>query len=525
MVSGRRSYFDLYSGALKTLNLIDLNFPGYHFYDLNVRLCHAFSEKDKIFLSFYSGKDKILYENKNALAISTFETFSESTDETSGWGNTIGSLRWNHTFRNLFVNSTIAISNYNYYILSNYNSIRRDTVYKDSFDENYSADYRSKISDLIIKTDFDYLISNNHKLTFGVGNTIHTYNPGSNIYSMKSLLLDIKIDTAYSNTILHNNEPYIYFEDEMKLNQKLLLTAGLRFSGSFQGKNIRINAEPRLSANYQISSQFVIKVGYSRMVQYLHLLSTSGLSMPTDIWVPALKGLQPLKSDQINSGISYHYENLPLISIEFYKKWLINTTDLRNGASLLSDLSPWYEKTTQGHGNAEGIEVVILKQEGRITGSINYTYAKADRNYSDLNNGKTFPFRYDRRHDLNISLNYQISKKWDISVLWWYGTGYPVTIPVEKYQPLLNLVTTVQHNLMYYYPSINNYRLPPYHRLDIALHYKITKKNTEQEISLDIFNVYNHKNPVYMYYLLNYSFEYVYLFPIIPSITYTIRFI
>lgn len=525
IISGRRSYFDLFSSALKAINLIDLNFPGYHFYDMNIRISHTFSEKDKIFLSFYSGKDKILYKNKNSLAISNSEIFSESTDETSGWGNVIGSLRWNHTIaRKLFVNSTFAISSYNYYILSNYKSTRKVSIYNESFDEAYSAGYRSNIFDLIIKTDFDFLISKNHKLLFGVGNTIHTYNPGSNIYNMKSIQLNINIDTSFTNTLLKNSEPYFYCEDEMKLTKKLLLASGLRLSGSFQGKNIRINVEPRLSVNYSISSHFVVKAGYSRMVQYLHLLSTSGLSMPTDIWIPALKGLQPLKSDQINAGFSYFQENVPMISIEVYRKWLRNTTDLRNGSSLLSDLSPWYEKTTQGRGNAEGVEVSIEKQEGRLNGSINYTYAIADRNYHELNNGKTFPFKYDRRHDLNISLNYQISKKWDISALWWFGTGYPVTIPVEKYQPLINIVSTIQHNLVYYYPTLNNYRLPAYHRLDIAVHFKIHKKNIEHAISFDIFNIYNHKNPIYMYYLQNYSFEYVYLFPIIPSVTYSMKF-
>lgn len=256
----------------------------------------------------------------------------------------------------------------------------------------------------------------------------------------------------------------------------------------------------------------------------MHLLSTSGLSMPTDIWIPALKGLQPLKSDQINVGMAYDWDKVALISIEIYRKWLSNTTDFRNGASLLSDISPWYEKTTQGHGNAKGIEVSIEKQEGQFTGSVNYTYSKADRKYSDLNNGKLFPFKYDRRHDLNISLNYQISKKWDVSILWMYGTGYPVTIPVEKYSPALNIVADLQHNLIYYYPSLYNYRLSAYHRLDLGIHYKTENRIGQHILSFDVFNLYNHKNPVNMYYLLNYSFKYIYLLPIIPSFTYTFKF-
>lgn len=250
-----------------------------------------------------------------------------------------------------------------------------------------------------------------------------------------------------------------------------------------------------------ILSKLVIKAGYSRMVQYMHLLSKSGLSMPTDIWVPALKGLHPLKSDQINCGIAYAWNQVALVSVELYRKWFDYTTDFKNGSSLLTDSSPWYDKTTQGYENAKGIEVSVEKQDGQFKGSVNYTYSKADRNYRELNNAKTFPFKYDRLHDLNIFLNYQVSKKWDISVLWCFGSGYPVTTPVEKYYPALNIVSGIQHNLIYYYPSLYNYRLPAYHRLDLGVHYVTKNRVGEHILSFDVFNVYNRKNPVNMYFL------------------------
>ena len=528
IISGRRSYFDLYSGILKSLDILDLNFPGYYFYDLNIRLSHTFSPKDKIFISFYKGKDKIQYKGENHLTNTNSEKFSDSSNEISGWGNLIGSLRWNHTIGNkLFINTTIAYSRYNFFIQSNYNNIQGDSEHSEVLEETYSASYKSDVSDLIIKTDCDFSISNIHKLTFGAGNTFHEFNPGSNIYSMSNKELNINIDTSFINITINNSGPFLYLEDEMDLNQKLIIRTGLRLSGIISGNKLITNFEPRVSANYAVSSRFSIKTGYSRMVQYLHLLSSSGLSMPTDIWVPAAKGVYPLKSDQINSGISYDWNNIILISMEIYRKWLNNTADYRNGASLLSDISPWYEKITQGHGNAQGLEVSLEKQEGVLTGSINYTYSKAVREYQNLNNGNEFPFKYDRRHDMNVSINYRISKKWDISALWWFGTGYPVTIPVEKYYPALSIVKGTLanfNNLVYYYPSLNNYRLPAYHRLDLGLHYKTQLKIGEQILSIDVFNAYNHKNAVNMYYLQNYTFKSVYLFPIIPSITYTIKF-
>jgi hypothetical protein len=246
--------------------------------------------------------------------------------------------------------------------------------------------------------------------------------------------------------------------------------------------------------------------------------------MPSDIWIPALKGLYPLKSDQLNVGIAYNWHDVALISMEVYRKWLYHTTDFKNGASLFSDLAPWYEKTTQGRGDSRGIELSIEKQEGRLFGSINYTFSKADRQYREINNGKKFPFKYDRLNDINITLNYTISKQWELSALWCFGSGYPITVPIEKYYPALNIVSGIQHNLIYFYPSLNNYRLPAYHRLDLSARYRTQNRFGEQILSFDIFNVYNRRNPLNMYFLLNYSFKYVYLFPIIPTITYTLKF-
>jgi len=526
MVSGRRSYFDLYAGTLKNMSLLDKEFPGYYFYDLNARLTHTFSQKNKVFISFYMGKDNIQNKNEIMVTDANSEEVSDYYSETSGWGNFIGSLRWNHTFGNsLFANSTFAYTRYNYFTLSQYRNTRTDSAFISTVLKDYSASYNSDISDIIIKSDFDYSISNNHKLLFGAGNTFHSFNPAKNVYRMSDKELNVKADTSFTDYTLYACEPFLYIEDEINAGQKLSINTGLRVSGLISENKFSLNAEPRLSTNYKIFPQMVIKTGYSRMVQYMHLLTSSGLNMPTDIWVPALKGLKPLKSDQINLGVAFDWDKKALLSIEVYQKWLFNTTDYRNGSSLLIDLSPWYEKTTQGRGNAKGIEVSVEKQEGSLIGSINYTLSTATREYFDLNNSKPFPFKYDRLHDFNISANYKISKKWDVSALWTYGTGYPVTIPIEKYSPALIVFANVgQHYIVYYYPSINNYRLSAYHRLDLGLHFKTQNRMGEHALSIDIFNAYNRKNPINMYFWNNYSLKYNYLLPIIPSITYILKF-
>jgi hypothetical protein len=517
LLSGRRSYFDLYSGILKKISLLDKGFPDYYFYDLNAKVTHTFSQKDKIYLNFYKGRDHIINKNES-ISYDASKILSENLNETSGWGNVVTSLRWNHTFgTTLFANTTIAYSHYDYFTTSKYQSINKDMVLNNVKKKTYSANYSSSISDLILKTDFDYSISNRQKLLFGIGYTVHIFNPGESQFKMIDEELSEKVDTAYSNKVVHANEMNLYIEDEITLGH-IVLNPGVRFSGFISGGEAYYNGEPRLSFNYSLLPQLVFKLGYSRMVQYIHLLSTSGLTMPTDIWVPASNGLKPLKSDQITAGIAYDWSKT-LLSLEIYQKWLNNTTDFKNGASLLTDASPWYNKTTQGIGNAKGIELSIEKQQGKFSGSLNYTLSISDRKYTDLNYGKSFPFRYQRLHDFNFSGSFQISKKWNVSAIWIYGTGYPVTLPVEQYSPLMGLV----QNMVFYYPSINNYQLPDYHRLDISLQYKTLNHLGENSLRLDIFNAYNRKNVINMYSSGPY-FKYSYLLPFIPTITYTLIF-
>lgn len=526
MISGRRSYFDLYSGTLKSLKLIGKDFPDYYFYDLNARLTHTFSQKDKIYLSIYKGKDNIQKKYENTVATGLSGSSTDDNNESSGWGNLIGSLRWNHTFGNsIFANTTIAYSSYNYFTQNRYSTAWKDTYQNRNVENKSSASYRSDISDIIAKTDFNFALSKKQNLSVGAGNTFHTLNPGENNYIVDDQDRNIKIDTSYTNKTINASEPFLYIEDEIKATEKLTINAGLRLSGFLSGSNRSFNLEPRISANYAILPSLVFKTGYSRMVQYMHLLSNSGLSMPTDLWVPSLNGLQPLKSDQVNAGFAYDWNKTALFSVEIYQKWLDNTTDIRDGMSLVTDLSPWYEKTAQGHGTAKGVELSIEKQQGRFKGGIHYTLSTADRTYAAINNGRTFPFKYDRRNDLNISVNYQISPKWDISAMWFYGTGYPVTLPVERYSPgfIVYNPDTSNPTEIVYFPSRNNYRLPDYHRLDLGLHYKTTNRLGEQNISFDIFNAYNRRNPVNAHFNA-YNSEYTYILPCIPSVTYTLKF-
>jgi hypothetical protein len=527
MISARRSYLDLFTGMLKNTGLLNGSFPKYYFYDINAKVVHTFSLKDRIYLSFYDGKDHIRNVNENTEELSETSRFSESNTETSGWGNLLGTMRWNHNSgSSLFINTTLAFSKYDYFTGRSYTSLYEDLPAGSDISREYHAGYYSRIEDLITKTDFSYSVTSKQTIRFGAGYTFHTLSPGTNTYSLNDEILNVTRDTSFTNDLIQASECYLYAEYEIQIG-RATLDLGIRASGFISAVDQYFNPEPRLALNYMLLPNLALKAGYSRMEQYIHLLSTSGVSMPTDLWVPSARGIRPLGSDQVNAGLAYGWRSITLTA-EVYRKWLNHTTDFSNGASLSADLRPWYEKTSQGEGWSKGFEISLEKSKGNVSGNISYTLAKADRKYPDINHGKSFPFSYDRRHNFNFFVNWIISPKYDVSAAWIYGTGYPATIPVEKYMPALGIYNTDSEygGEIDYYPARNNVHMDAYHRLDISFHYKVTTRIGEHTISVDIFNVYNRKNPIYMYYS-GYrvkTLKYANLLPVIPSLTYTLRF-
>ena len=527
IVSARRSYLDLFTNILKNTGLLNNSFPKYYFYDINAKVVHTFSSRDRIYLSFYNGKDHIRNVHETTEELSETSKYSENNTETSGWGNLLGTLRWNHNAgSSLFINTTVAYSKYDYFTDRNYSSLYEDLVSGFDISRDYHAGYYSRIQDIIAKTDFSYSVNSKQTVRFGAGYTFHTLSPGTNTYSLNDEALNVTRDTSFTNDLIQAGEYFLYSEYEAQIG-RATLNLGIRASGFLADTAHYFTPEPRLSFNYMLLPKLALKAGYSRMEQYIHLLSTSGVSMPTDLWIPSTRGIRPLGSDQVNAGLAFEWQSITLTA-EVYRKWLNHTTDFSNGASLSTDLRPWYEKTTQGVGGAKGFEISLEKLKGSVSGNISYTLAKADRKYPAINHGKEFPFSYDRRHNFNIFVNWIISPKYDVSAAWIYGTGYPATIPVEKYLPALGIYNTDSEygGEIDYYPSRNNVHMAAYHRLDISFHYKVTTRIGEHTISVDVFNVYNRKNPIYMYYS-GYrvkTLQYANLLPVIPSLTYTLRF-
>jgi hypothetical protein len=274
------------------------------------------------------------------------------------------------------------------------------------------------------------------------------------------------------------------------------------------------------------------------MNQYINLLTNAGVGLPTDLWLPATELIKPQLSHQVAAGSVYEITNDIDISIEGYYKTMDNVIEYKDGASYFSFEDNWEEKINMGQGWAYGLELLVRKKYGPITGWVGYTWSKTERQFNrpgmELSYGKPFPYTYDRRHDISIVATYKQSEKVDIGLVWVYGTGNATTLGYELY-PGDDIVNQNNQNYYYdynyitYYESRNNWRMPAYHRLDLSVNFRKKLKWADRTLSVSIYNVYNRQNPYFVmwhnfnnagkYNLYQYS-----IFPIIPSVSYSVKF-
>ncbi len=508
IVSGRRSYADLF---LKLSNNEDLKDVQLFFYDLNAKANYRISKKDRIFLSGYFGRDKFKLG----------ENFGFS------WGNATGTLRWNHLINDKFFSNT--------------------TIVRSTFDYEFSIGngddafgIRSSIKDWNVKQDFSYFLNSNNTLKFGVSAIHHTFRPGSLTGSNESFN-ELILSSRYAL------ELGAYIQNEMKIGARFNVMYGLRYSGfnymgegtdyqfdtngnetgsreysSWESIKYYQGLEPRLSASYIISEKNSIKASYNRNYQYIHQLSNSTTSSPTDNWVPSSSNVKPQIADQVALG---YYQNLKKnmyrVSGEIYYKSLANQIDYRNGAELI--LNNQVEgDLVFGKGRAYGFEFLLEKKKGKFTGWLSYTLSRSLRTFADINEGKEFSARQDRIHDIAIVMMYKINKSLAISGTWIYYTGDAITFPSGKYE--------INGTFIPYYTERNGYRMPDYHRMDIGLTWYLKdKKKFEHNLNISIYNLYARENAFTI------TFEedpddssktqavQTTLFKLIPSITYNFK--
>ncbi len=511
IISGRRTYADLF---LVFSDDEELKKSKLYFYDLNLKANYRFSDKDRLYLSGYFGRDVLGFGDQ-------FEF---------DWGNTTGTLRWNHLFSDkLFMNTMFVFSDYNY-------------KFSVKFDED-EISLQSGIQDFILKTDMQLFPNVLNNIKFGISTTFHRFSPPSFTSNIPGYE-EITIQKRYAL------ESGIYILNEQTFTDKLSANYGLRYSmfnlmgpvDDFTFDEERENItdtttystgeifktygglEPRLAVTYLLNEKSSVKLSYNRMRQYIHLLSNTGSSSPTDLWIPSSSTVKPQIGDQVAMGYFRNFkENMFETSVEVYYKYLQNQIDYKPGANIQFNHAIETELLF-GTGQSYGLELLAKKSQGRFTGWVAYTLSKTTKHIKEINKGESYPARHDRTHDISIVSSYTLSKKWKIAATWVYSTGLAVTFPAGKYEYKGYIVS--------YYTERNGYRMPDYHRMDISATFDRNRKgkNFQSSWNFSIYNVYARQNA--------YSIAFrptendpnkteavqLSLFTIIPSITWNFKF-
>ncbi|MDO8929500.1 MAG: TonB-dependent receptor plug domain-containing protein, partial [Bacteroidota bacterium] len=532
IISVRRSPLDLFTRSFQYFNSNGNYSAGYSLYDLNLKINHILDTKNRLYLSLYSGRDRILIKQKDFSSKPEYP-FSFKSKNDLNWGNSCLSFRWNHTFsQNLFGNFTAGLTKFYYNSETDIYKIEKTT--KKDIGTTFNH-LNSSVNDVTAKIDFDYYQSK-HQLKFGLGSIAHQFLPSTNNVS-KIGEADNNINVSMNSPKLKPWEFYTYIEDKYLLTRKLSLNTGLNLSCFTIDKKSYISIQPRITGNYHITDKLSLKSAYSQMVQALHLLSNNDAGLSTDLWVPATKDLPPQNSKLFAISISGKLSQKKSIdwSIEAFYKTMNNLIEFSDGASFFSGETDWQQKVEKdGKGKVHGIELLIHKKIGKTTGWIAYTLSKNMREFENLNFGEPFPYKYDRRNDFAITFNHQLNNKIDLSASWIFESGNAITLPSTKYDLYVLEEKKNYGGIGYIYNDVhiygkrNNYRTPSYHRLDVSINlHKELKKGT-RTWTIGLYNTYSRLNPYYLYFDYDktgnqklYSFS---LFPILPSISYNYRF-
>ncbi len=509
MISARRTYADSFLAFSPDSNL---NNNTLYFYDLNAKTNYQLNDKNTLFLSGYFGRDK--------LALHKAFGFN--------WGNATATLRWNHLYNNrLFSNTSLIYSNYNYVI--------------ESFLESNEFKVNSSIKDANLKQDFQYS-AGTHALKFGLNAIHHTISPGK---------ISAGSTSSVNQTTIQNRkglELAAYISDEWAVNDKLNLIYGVRLNdfsllgpGEFKTLDIDGNtvssknytstaivksyfiAEPRVSASYQVNVSASIKASYTRNSQNIHLMSNSTSTSPTDLYIMNSNNVKPEIADQLAAGYFRNFNNDTYeFSAEIYYKWMQNQIEYRSGTDLRGNQNVEADLLF-GKGRAYGMELFLKKRFGKFNGWVGYTLSKTERKFDALNEGNWFFAKQDRTHDISLVGIYKAGKRWTISSTFVYNTGSAVTFPSGKYQ--------INNQSVFYYGTKNGYRMPTYHRMDLAATLEVKPgKKFQSSWSFSVYNVYNRQNAFSIDFkddLDDHTKTQIIrttLFGIIPSITWNFKF-
>ncbi len=525
IISGRRTYIDVLAKPF-VKDSSPFKGSGYYFYDLNAKVNYRFSDKDRLFLSGYFGRDVFSFKNKEA-----------GFDMNIPWGNATGALRWNHVFgRRMFMNATAIFTDYRFSFGAE--------------QDNFELVLNSGIKDYNVKMDFTFSPNYKHTFKWGTNYVYHIFTPSS----VSARIGETNIN---SSDILHNyaHDAALYVNEEWDVFAFLKVNAGLRGSyfrqvGPFKryvknefgetidsieykkGEKIVVykHLEPRISVRVALGEKSSVKASFAQNYQYIHLANVSGASMPTDIWVPSSDKVEPQFSTQYALGYFRNfYHDAFELSLEGYYKLMEHQIEYAEGAAPGSEIGDNADNNfVFGVGKSYGMEFFLKKRVGKTTGWIGYTWSKITRKFPDINNGVEYPAKYDRRHDLSIIVTHEFNKHWTLSGVFVYATGNAITLPIGRY--------FIDGSIINQYGTRNSFRMGAYHRADLSLTYVPKNKKKRKYTSswnFSIYNVYNHYNPYFIYFdtegdlasgTLKTSAHQVSLFPVLPSITYNFKF-
>ncbi|MFL5752700.1 MAG: TonB-dependent receptor [Bacteroidia bacterium] len=524
ILAGRRSYIDVLAKPFLAKKQPDLKDAKFNFYDLTAKVNYRINDKNTIFLSGYFGRDVFGAGFK------------------FNWGNTTSTLRWNHLFtEKLFMNATVFYSNYDYLL-----------GFKDE-SNGQSFDWNSKIINYSVKPDFIYYINNKNTLRFGGQSILYDFNPATAVVTASDGgKTNISLDHKYGL------ESAFYLDNEQKINSRISVQYGLRYSlFDYMGKGNAFhyydtipnerkrlrdtvyygkwktiqqygNFEPRISFKMDLTDNSSVKASYNRTAQYIHLVSNTAASTPLDVWTPSTNNVKPQLCDQFAMGYFRNFkDNMFETSVEVYYKTMQNQLDYIDNSSLF--LNKYIEADLlQGKGRAYGAEFYVKKTKGKLNGWISYTLSRTERKVDGLSKGEWYLNRYDRTHNLNTVATYDLSKRWSFSANFVLYSGTPATFPTSKIEIQ---GYTIPYNTT---EKRNNFRITPYHRLDISATYnfkKNEKRKWQSSIVMSVYNVYNRRNAFAIYFrsskdnpVATEAVRYSVIGSFVPAVTYNFKF-
>jgi hypothetical protein len=508
MISGRRTYADAF---LKLSP--DFKDNSLYFYDLNAKANYRINANNRVYVSGYFGRDRLGLGNLFGI----------------DWGNKTGTIRWNSIISpKLFSNTSLIYSDYNY-------NVKLNPTDKISFNIN------SEIKDLNFKQEFSYFPNIRNSWRFGVNVIRHNITPSRFESNADS------ITTNKAKASRDALESAVYANNTFVVSPKLTIDYGLRLSvysilggdtyNSYTGSTkteskvlakgdwgkTYFNAEPRLSVNYLLNDKSSVKLGYARNTQNLHLLSNSTTASPTDQWIGNSYNIKPEIADQVAAGYFHNFDdNKYELNVETYYKAMQNQVDYKNGADI-NTVPDVESELLYGQGRAYGLEVLVKKKSGRLTGWISYTLSRTERQIEGINDGNWYAAKQDRTHDVSVVAMYQLSSKWSLASSFVYYTGNAVTFPSGKYN--------IGGNTIYYYTERNGYRMPAYHRLDLSATYERKRTGRYQSSwNFGLYNTYGRQNAYTISFEENPDDKtrtraiQTSLFKWVPSVTYNFKF-